>query len=59
MAKEAGTKALLDAKVSYKEIQQVIVGYVYGMGSLCIFVPMIPCGQVTPPAASALRTHWA
>lgn len=31
MAKEAITKALADAKVQYNEIQQVVVGYVYGM----------------------------
>jgi len=30
MAKEAGIKALADAKISYKDIQQVAVGYVYG-----------------------------
>lgn len=31
MAKEAITKALADASVQYNEIQQVVVGYVYGM----------------------------
>jgi len=30
MAKEAVQKALLDASISYKEVQQVCVGYVYG-----------------------------
>jgi hypothetical protein len=30
MGKEAGLKALLDAKISYKDIDQVTVGYVYG-----------------------------
>lgn len=30
MAKEAISKALEDSKVSYKEIEQVVVGYVYG-----------------------------
>src|SRR5262249_1385799 len=30
MVQEAGTKALKDAGIDYKEIQQVAVGYVYG-----------------------------
>jgi sterol carrier protein 2 len=30
MAYEAGTKALQDAGIDYKEIKQVVVGYVYG-----------------------------
>ncbi|XP_055839613.1 sterol carrier protein 2 [Episyrphus balteatus] len=30
MAKEAVTKALADAKISYNEVQQACVGYVYG-----------------------------
>lgn len=30
MAKEAITKALADAKISYNEVQQATVGYVYG-----------------------------
>ncbi|CRK94412.1 CLUMA_CG007919, isoform A [Clunio marinus] len=30
MAKEAVTKALADAKISYKEVKQAVVGYVYG-----------------------------
>jgi acetyl-CoA acetyltransferase len=30
MAKEAGTKALADAGIAYKDIQQAYVGYVYG-----------------------------
>src|SRR5436853_1329675 len=30
MAKEAGTKALVDAGVPYAEIEQAVVGYVYG-----------------------------
>jgi len=30
MAQEAGTKALKDAGISYKEVQQACVGYVYG-----------------------------
>ena len=31
MAKEAGTKALADAGISYKEVEQTVVGYVYGI----------------------------
>lgn len=31
MAKEAVTKALNDAKISYNEIKQAVVGYVYGV----------------------------
>lgn len=30
MAKEAGQKALADAGISYKEVQQAAVGYCYG-----------------------------
>ncbi len=30
MAKEAGTKAMLDAGVKYTDIEQAAVGYVYG-----------------------------
>ena len=30
MAKESGTKALADAGISYDEVQQAYVGYVYG-----------------------------
>jgi hypothetical protein len=30
MAKEAATKALADAKIPYSEVQQAVVGYVYG-----------------------------
>lgn len=30
MAKEAITKALTDAKISYDEVQQATMGYVYG-----------------------------
>ena len=30
MAKEAGMKALADAGVSYKDIEQVVAGYCYG-----------------------------
>jgi len=30
MAKEAGTKALADAGIAYKDVQQAYVGYVYG-----------------------------
>ena len=30
MAKEAGTKALQDAGVSYSDVEQGVVGYVYG-----------------------------
>jgi len=30
MAKESGTKALADAKISYEEIEQAYVGYIYG-----------------------------
>jgi acetyl-CoA acetyltransferase len=30
MAKESGTKALADAGISYEEVQQAYVGYVYG-----------------------------
>jgi acetyl-CoA acetyltransferase len=30
MAKESGTKALADARISYDEVQQAYVGYVYG-----------------------------
>jgi acetyl-CoA acetyltransferase len=30
MAKESGTKALADAKISYSEIEQAYVGYIYG-----------------------------
>lgn len=30
MAKEAITKALADAKINYTEVQQAVVGYVYG-----------------------------
>jgi acetyl-CoA acetyltransferase len=30
MAKEAGTKALEDAAISYEEVEQAVVGYVYG-----------------------------
>jgi acetyl-CoA acetyltransferase len=30
MAKEAGTKALADAGIPYSEVQQAVVGYVYG-----------------------------
>ncbi|XP_019645644.1 PREDICTED: non-specific lipid-transfer protein-like [Branchiostoma belcheri] len=30
MAREAGSKALADAGISYKDVQQAVVGYVYG-----------------------------
>ncbi|XP_078574212.1 sterol carrier protein 2-like isoform X1 [Branchiostoma floridae x Branchiostoma japonicum] len=30
MAREAGSKALADAAISYKDVQQAVVGYVYG-----------------------------
>lgn len=30
MAKEAVTKALTDAKISYNDVNQAVVGYVYG-----------------------------
>ena len=30
MAKTAGLRALKDASISYKEVQAVAVGYVYG-----------------------------
>src|SRR5213593_2440474 len=30
MAKEAGTKALQDAGIPYSEVEQAVVGYVYG-----------------------------
>jgi len=30
MAKEAGTKALADAGISYNKIEQAVVGYCYG-----------------------------
>ncbi len=30
MAKEAGTKALADAGISYEDVQQAVAGYVYG-----------------------------
>jgi len=30
MAKEAGTKALEDAGISYEEVEQACVGYCYG-----------------------------
>eukprot|EP01112_Ceratiomyxa_fruticulosa_P000699 TRINITY_DN10625_c0_g1_i4.p1 TRINITY_DN10625_c0_g1~~TRINITY_DN10625_c0_g1_i4.p1 ORF type:complete len:620 (-),score=155.36 TRINITY_DN10625_c0_g1_i4:60-1721(-) len=30
MGKEAGDKALLDAGIDYKEVQQAVIGYVYG-----------------------------
>ena len=30
MAKESGTRALADAGISYDEVQQAYVGYVYG-----------------------------
>ena len=31
MVKESVTKALADAKISYNEVKQAVVGYVYGM----------------------------
>lgn len=31
MAKESVTKALADAKVKYTDINQAVVGYVYGL----------------------------
>jgi hypothetical protein len=34
MAKEAVTKAVKDANVSYKDVEQAFVGYVYGRRNL-------------------------
>jgi sterol carrier protein 2 len=31
MAKEAGEMALLDAKLKFTDVQQAVVGYVYGL----------------------------
>jgi acetyl-CoA acetyltransferase len=31
MAKEAGTKALMDAGLKYSDIDQAVVGYIYGI----------------------------
>jgi acetyl-CoA acetyltransferase len=31
MAKEAATKALLDAGIKYSDIEQAVVGYIYGI----------------------------
>lgn len=52
MAKEAGTQALKDARITYKDIEQVAVGYVYGQfpwtlycSDTCQVIPRAGSGQ--------------
>jgi acetyl-CoA acetyltransferase len=60
MAKEAGSKALADAGIDYKEVKQAVVGYVYG-DSTCMYFgfnpPLYEIAYPTQQVGKELYTH--
>ncbi len=64
MAREAGTKALADAGIDYREVQEAYVGYVYGESTSghepgCIFSKPRARVQSAPPRIALAARYSA